>query len=219
MLRRLYQLNELKKNFYLSASRRQFNIYSRVESYSFSSQTCLLFQRKIVFILLDSLSSLQSIFNLKYDHPVLVQILDLYTEMTRDGREIVFIWVPGHVGIRGNSAADSAAKDALDGDISVELIPFSDLKPRTAVGGGDGGGAGGGVDVDVTAVAASAGGGVAVPAVGEIEGVCGGAGNVVADVTAVAGRAGGGGVKADVTAVAGRAGGGGVDVDVTTVAG
>ena len=30
--------------------------------------------------------------------------------MTRKGREIVFIWVPGHVGIRGNSAADSAAK-------------------------------------------------------------------------------------------------------------
>ena len=82
-------------------------------------------------ILSDSLSSLQSIFNLKYDHPALVQILDLYTKMTRDGREIVFIWVPGHVGIRGNSAADSAAKDALDGDISVELIPFSDLKSRT----------------------------------------------------------------------------------------
>ena len=68
--------------------------------------------------------------NLKYDHPVLVQILDLYTEMTRDGREIVFVWVPGHVGITGNSAADSAAKDALDGDILVELIPFSDLKSR-----------------------------------------------------------------------------------------
>ena len=51
--------------------------------------------------------------------------------MTREGREIVFIWVPGHVGIRGNSTADSAAKDALDGNISVELIPFSDLKPHT----------------------------------------------------------------------------------------
>ena len=49
----------------------------------------------------------------------------------REGRETVFIWVPGHVGIRGNSAADSAAKDALDGNISVELIPFSDLKPCT----------------------------------------------------------------------------------------
>ena len=30
---------------------------------------------------------------------------------------IVFIWVPGYVAVRGNSAADSAAKDALDGDI------------------------------------------------------------------------------------------------------
>ena len=88
-------------------------------------------KEKSFLILSDSLSSLQSILNLKYDHPVLVQILELYTEMTREGREIVFIWVPGHVGIRGNSAADSAAKDALEGNISVELIPFSDLKRRT----------------------------------------------------------------------------------------
>ena len=65
------------------------------------------------FLISDSLSSLQSILNLKYDHPVLVQILELYTEMTREGREIVFVSFPGHVGIRGNSAADSAAKDAL----------------------------------------------------------------------------------------------------------
>ena len=88
-------------------------------------------KEKSFLILSDSLSSLQSIINLKYDHPVLVQILELYTEMTRDGREIVFIWVAGHVGIRGNSAADSAAKGALDGNISIELIPFSDLKTRT----------------------------------------------------------------------------------------
>ena len=76
-------------------------------------------KEKSFLILSDSLSSLQSILNLKYDHPVLVQILELYTEITREGREIVFIWVPVHVGIRGISAADSAAKDALDGDISL----------------------------------------------------------------------------------------------------
>ena len=87
-------------------------------------------KEKSFLILSDSISSLLSILNLKYDHTVLVQILELYPEMTREGRKIVFIWVPGHVGIWGNSAADSAAKDALDGDILVELIPFSDLKPR-----------------------------------------------------------------------------------------
>ena len=42
------------------------------------------------------------------------------------GKKIVFVWVPGH-----NLAADSAAKDAVVGDISVELIPFSDIKACT----------------------------------------------------------------------------------------
>ena len=51
-------------------------------------------------------------------------------DLTKDGKEIVFVWVPGHVVIRGNSAADAAAKDALVGDASIELVPFSDLKSR-----------------------------------------------------------------------------------------
>ena len=57
--------------------------------------------------------------------------LELYVNLTTDGKKIVFIWFPGHVGIRGNSAADSAAKDALVDDKAVEFIPFSDLKART----------------------------------------------------------------------------------------
>ena len=84
-------------------------------------------------ILSDSLSSLQVVFTRKHDHLILVQILELYMNLTRDGKKMVFIWVPGHVDIRGNSAADSAAKDAPVGDISVELIPFSDLKSRANV--------------------------------------------------------------------------------------
>ena len=42
----------------------------------------------------------------------------------RDRKEIVFIWVPGHLALGGNSATDSAAKDALDGDISDQPSPF-----------------------------------------------------------------------------------------------
>ena len=49
-------------------------------------------------------------------------------ELTRDGTEIAFTWVPGHVGNRRNLVADTAAKDALDDDISGKPIPFSDLK-------------------------------------------------------------------------------------------
>ena len=84
------------------------------------------------YILSESLSSLKAIFNLKYDHPILVQILELCMDLTKDGKKIVVIWVSGHMGITGNSAADSAANDALVGDISVEFTPFSDLKPPTS---------------------------------------------------------------------------------------
>ena len=49
----------------------------------------------------------------------MVQILELYMDLIKDWKEIVFVWVPGHVGIRGHSAADAAAKVALVGDTSV----------------------------------------------------------------------------------------------------
>ena len=69
----------------------------------------------------DSFTSLQALHNTKYDHPVLIKIHELFD---RYGKEIVFVWVHGHVGISGNSAANSAAKDALDGDVSDEYNFF-----------------------------------------------------------------------------------------------
>ena len=47
--------------------------------------------KKTFLILSDLLSSLKAIFNLKYEHPVLVQILELYMDLTKDGKKIVFI--------------------------------------------------------------------------------------------------------------------------------
>ena len=37
-------------------------------------------------------------------------------QLMQEERDIVFVWVPGHVGERGNSAAESADKDSLDGE-------------------------------------------------------------------------------------------------------
>ena len=44
----------------------------------------------------------------------------------------VFMWVPGHVSIRGNEAADKASKEGLEKEPTVALMLFSDLKPLTA---------------------------------------------------------------------------------------
>ena len=43
--------------------------------------------------------------------------------------DIVFCWLPSHVGISGNEEADKAAKDALSLDILPFKVPFYDFKP------------------------------------------------------------------------------------------
>ena len=78
-------------------------------------------------IFLDSLPALQALENIKTDHLLLIQIQDMLNKIDVDLEEIVFIWVPRHVGIRGNEAADRAAEEATD-----DLMPFLDLNPLTA---------------------------------------------------------------------------------------
>ena len=51
-------------------------------------------------ILSDSFSSLPARFNMKYNQPILVKILELHLELTRDENKGIFFQVPGHVSIK-----------------------------------------------------------------------------------------------------------------------
>jgi len=46
------------------------------------------------------------------------------------GSSVAFMWVPGHVRLAGNSAADNAAKAALLLPVSSLTVPHSDYKSR-----------------------------------------------------------------------------------------
>lgn len=60
-----------------------------------------------------------------------------YADLVKDGKTIVFAWIPSHVGIYGNTIVDAAAKSALDDEIEKTRLPFesvrwTDLKRKTS---------------------------------------------------------------------------------------
>ena len=83
------------------------------------------------YIISDSLSSLQAILNMKINNLQILKILETYKEMRQNNKLIKFCWVPSHVGIEGNEAADTAATTGLNQPIDETIrIPYSDLKSR-----------------------------------------------------------------------------------------
>ena len=78
----------------------------------------------------DSKSSLQALQNLWSNHPLVCRVLNLHSLLCRLNKNIVFCWLPSHVGIRGNEAADRAAKEALTLPVTVTSVPASDCKPK-----------------------------------------------------------------------------------------
>ena len=48
-------------------------------------------------------------------------------------KDIVFCWVPGHIGIQGNVRADVLAKASLDKTKQFYYIPYTDFKYNISV--------------------------------------------------------------------------------------
>lgn len=82
--------------------------------------------RYIIFT--DSMSSMQALQNHKFDNPLVSDILVKLSDLISSDIDIIFCWLPSHMGIRGNEMADRAAKSALSDTILPFNLPCSDYK-------------------------------------------------------------------------------------------
>ena len=51
-----------------------------------------------------------------------MDLFNLYFKLIWDNKDLVFAWVPGHVGIRGNGVVDLAAKRALKKPVNKRMV-------------------------------------------------------------------------------------------------
>lgn len=80
-------------------------------------------------IISDSYSCIKSIENRNSQNPLITKILDHLHEIIKSKCKLVFVWVPSHIGIAGNTVADAAAKAALNIPNSNICVSHSDFKP------------------------------------------------------------------------------------------
>jgi ribonuclease HI len=81
-----------------------------------------------ILILSDSLSCLQSVQNRNLNNPFILNIITEIHTLIESGKQIFIMWIPSHIGLPGNSAADAAAKAALNHTTSKGTVPYSDFK-------------------------------------------------------------------------------------------
>ena len=80
-------------------------------------------------IFTDSQSCLQSIKGQEWKNPLVQRILERLDTLLKElNKIIVFCWIPSHIGIKGNEAADAAAKAGLDLRVTDMQLPYTDFK-------------------------------------------------------------------------------------------
>ena len=75
----------------------------------------------------DSLSVLKSLNHTSSKIPKIQNLIETHHELSKT-KEILFCWLPSHVGIKGNEAADVKAKASLYLEISNFKLPCTDFK-------------------------------------------------------------------------------------------
>ena len=83
--------------------------------------------RKFI-IFSDSLSVLQALKNRNLSNPLVQKLLVQHHHLS-SSKEIIFCWIPSHVGISGNEDADEAAKSSLNLNAAKFRLPHTDFKP------------------------------------------------------------------------------------------
>ena len=76
----------------------------------------------------DSLSAMKALEGGKTDNPLVVNLLEKLSRLC-ERADIVFCWLPSHIGISGNEEADKAAKDALSLEVLSFKVLYNNFKP------------------------------------------------------------------------------------------